>query len=506
MRRNAPCSCGSGKRFKECCGAIHEHTGTADSVPNPRLQTPRNHNEAIASLQDALKHRPEDALAHASLADALYAQGELKESLHHCRYAITRDPSLALGYVVVADIYRTLRIFSTAVANYQQALRLAPQNARAYLGLGLCSAASGQPAEAVRHYQIALQNDPRYADAYYHLGDIYQSAGDLSQARTYLTQCLQWDPDNIVAACNLAFQESLLCQWDNSSEFNALMARVVNTPQPGYAISPFAFLTTPSTSAQQLDCAKQWVAERINPVKQYYADERFDFKREPNRKRRIGYFSADIAQHATSYLMAELFELHDRNRFEIYVYSFGPNDGSKIRQRIVDAVDNFVDIRDESYIDSARRIYQDRIDILVDLKGYTKYSRPQVLALRPAPVQVSYLGYPGTMGAEFIDYILVDQFITPPHQQNHYSERFVYLPECYQINDRKRPRAVPTAARKTHGLPEKGFVFCCFNQTYKITPEAFTASMRILNQVTGQCSMASSVPSHRHGKYSSRGK
>jgi predicted O-linked N-acetylglucosamine transferase (SPINDLY family) len=156
-----------------------------------------------------------------------------------------------------------------------------------------------------------------------------------------------------------------------------------------------------------------------------------------------------------------------------------------MRQRIIDTVDHFVDIRDESYIESARRIYQDRIDILVDLKGYTKYSRPQVLALLPAPVQVSYLGYPGTMGAEFINYILVDEFITPPQQQDHYTERFVYLPACYQINDRKRPRGVPTAARKTHGLPEQGFVFCCFNQTYKITPEVFAAWMRILLQVSG---------------------
>lgn len=142
MRRIVPCSCGSGKRYKECCGVIPEHTGTSDLVPNSRLPTPSHHDEAIVLLQDALKHRPEDAHAHASLADALYAKGELKESLHHGRYAVTRDPDIALGYVVIADVYRTLRILSTAAANYLQALRLAPQYARAYLGLGLCAAAS----------------------------------------------------------------------------------------------------------------------------------------------------------------------------------------------------------------------------------------------------------------------------------------------------------------------------------------------------------------------------
>lgn len=211
----------------------------------------------------------------------------------------------------------------------------------------------------------------------------------------------------------------------------------------------------------------------------------FHFKKSLKPKLRVGYLSTDFHRHATAYLIAELFELHDRARVEVCAYSYGPDDGSAIRRRLVGACDRFVEIAGASFEDAARCIYRDEIDILIDLKGYTRATRTEILALKPAPIQVSYLGYPGTMGADFIDYIITDRFISPPDQEPFFSEKFVYLPDCYQVNDRQRKIAEQTPTRTESGLPEDGVVFCCFNNTYKITPAVFDIWMRVLKGIPG---------------------
>jgi predicted O-linked N-acetylglucosamine transferase (SPINDLY family) len=203
-------------------------------------------------------------------------------------------------------------------------------------------------------------------------------------------------------------------------------------------------------------------------------------------KLRIGYLSWDFHQHATSYLIAELFELHDRERFEVFAYSFGPDDGSAMRARLRNAATGFFDIARHSNVAAARAIHENRIDILVDLKGYTQGARPQIMALRPAPVQINWLGYPGTMGMAQIDAIIADSFIIPEGAEAGYSERIVRLPDCYQINDRHR-RIAPPPVRSECGLPAEAFVFCCFNQSYKILPDVFAAWLRILNAIPGSC-------------------
>lgn len=182
--------------------------------------------------------------------------------------------------------------------------------------------------------------------------------------------------------------------------------------------------------------------------------------------------------------MAEVFELHDRSRFHVTAYAYDTDESSAMRKRLEGAFDDFVDIRDNSYEEAARKIYADHIDILVDLTGHTQNSRSGILALRPAPIQVNYLGYPGTMGADFVDYLIADRFTIPPEKREHYTEKIVWMPDCFQANDCARPR--PAAPhRKDCGLPEEGVVFCCFNQTLKITPEMFSIWCRLLMAVPG---------------------
>ena len=181
--------------------------------------------------------------------------------------------------------------------------------------------------------------------------------------------------------------------------------------------------------------------------------------------------------------MAEIFELHDRNRFEIFAYAYDQDDGSAIRSRIRGACEHFVDIAAESHVAAARRIRDDGVDILVDLTGYTLGGRAAILALRPAPVQVNWLGYPGTMGAGFIDYIIGDPFVIPEGADSCYSEKVVRLPDCYQVNDRKRELSDLTPSREACGLPAAGFVFCCFNQTVKILPDVFAQFLHIRRRI-----------------------
>jgi predicted O-linked N-acetylglucosamine transferase (SPINDLY family) len=202
------------------------------------------------------------------------------------------------------------------------------------------------------------------------------------------------------------------------------------------------------------------------------------------RRLRVGYFSPDFHQHATAYLLTEVLELHDRDRFEIFAYSYGPEDRSPMRARIRNAVEHFVDVAWEPHDVVVKRMTSDELDVLVDLKGYLVGDRLEIMAQRPSPVQVAWLGYPGTTGADFIDYLIADDYVVPPGAEAWYSEKILRMPHCYQPNDRKRPRPEP-ATRDEYGLPQDAFVFCCFNQAVKITPELFERWMTLLRRVPG---------------------
>jgi predicted O-linked N-acetylglucosamine transferase (SPINDLY family) len=241
------------------------------------------------------------------------------------------------------------------------------------------------------------------------------------------------------------------------------------------------FLTIPSSSAEQLQCAKLWIKNKFPrcdpPV---WQGERYDHKRI-----RIAYLSADFYQHATAFLMAGMFECHDKSRFDLTAISFGPNDNSAMRQRLQASFDRFMDCDrydDHQIADLVRSL---EIDLLVDLKGFTTDSRTGICARRPAPIQVNYLGYPGTMGAEYMDYIIADRVVIPEHQRGCYSEKIAYVPNSYQVNDTKRAIADTALTRAQAGLPDGMFVFCSFNNNYKITPAVFDCWMRMLQQVEG---------------------
>jgi protein O-GlcNAc transferase len=231
--------------------------------------------------------------------------------------------------------------------------------------------------------------------------------------------------------------------------------------------------------ALQLECAKINIGFLVPVVPQPL----WNGSMRRRDRLRIGYLSADFHRHATAFLIAELFERHDRSRFEVLGFSYGPDDESDMRARLVAAFDQFHVVHTVSDRDVAKLLNDLAVDIAVDLKGLTRDCRPGILAHRPAPIQVSYLGYPGTMGADFIDYVIADKVVLPFDQQPFWTEKIVHLPDSYQVNDSKRKIAAHTATRGDTGLPDQGFVFCCFNNTWKVTPPVFDVWMRLLKAV-----------------------
>jgi predicted O-linked N-acetylglucosamine transferase (SPINDLY family) len=270
-----------------------------------------------------------------------------------------------------------------------------------------------------------------------------------------------------------------ICDWRRFSEDIAAIAQGLHEGKR--IVNPFINVQLSQSMADQLQCARIWTAHEapVSPTP-LWRGERYS-----HGKIRIAYVSADFHAHATSALMAGVFEQHDRSRFETVAISFGPDDRSAMRARVMGAFDRFIDVQTKSDGEIAQTLRQMEIDIAVDLKGYTKQNRSRIFAHRAAPIQVNYLGYPGTMGAPYIDYIIADRIVVPDEHRAYFDERVVYLPDTYQCNDSKRPLMSAALSRKAAGLPDHAFVYCCFNNNYKIVPAIFSVWMRLLRGVEG---------------------
>ncbi len=272
-----------------------------------------------------------------------------------------------------------------------------------------------------------------------------------------------------------------MCDWRGSGSGSGPMAQpfidMARSDEKGTLA--FYFLTIADDPAAQLLMARH----DIRTLGTAGVPALWQGQRYQHSKIRLAYLSADFYEHATAYLMAELFERHDRSRFEVSAFSFGLDDGSPMRRRLVKAFDRFTDVSRLTDREVAEELRKAEIDIAVDLKGHTEFARPRILSYRPAPIQVNYLGYPGTTGADFMDYVVVDPFVVPSAQQPNFTEKLVHLPDSYQVNDRYRAIGALTPARADLGLPEKGFVFCSFNNSYKLTPAYFDVWMRLLKAI-----------------------
>ena len=462
----------------------------ARNVLGNALQQSGKLGEAADCYRRAIELKPTFPEAYNNLGALVQQQHNLDDAVVHYRHALELKPNYAKALNNLGAALEQLWKWDEAIDCFRRAIQLEPDYANAHYNLALSLREVGQRDEAIASYRRTLELNPRHAGAHYNLGNALQELGRPDEAVDCYRRTLELDSHNSAALAALVHELQHLCQW---GELPALSERVIAAVDQDAArdtippISPFSFLTLPiaTTAEQQLRCARQWVDRQLKLPTEF--ETKIAPPPRPTRKPRItvGYLSADFRTHATALLIAELFEKHDHDRFAIHGYSYGADDGSPMRRRLVDAFDRFVDVKKLTFIEAAQSISADEVDILVDLKGYTADARTQIVALRPAPIQVNYLGYPGTMGAPFVDYILVDDFIVPAEQQPFFSEKLVHLPGCYQVNDGRREIAAHTPTRAECGLPEQGFVFCSFNNSYKITPQIFAAWMRLLAAVPG---------------------
>ncbi len=438
------------------------------------------HDEALARFDAALALRPDFVNALADRGAELFALVRHEEAVE------SYDRALAIDARNVAALYNrsgallALRRFPEAIASCDAALAIAPDLAPALNNRASALIQQKRYDEALTSLDRALSLQPDFGEALYNRGGALADMRRHREAARDLSRALALDPGLPLVDAMLLHSRMQCCDWQ---AFETQVQRLIAGVQAGrLASDPFTLLTIGDSAAGQLHCAQTWVQEKGRPSSaplwqgERYAHERI----------RVAYLSADLREHPVAYLMAELFERHDRRwRFETVAVAFGSTAPSAMRTRLQQAFDRFLDVRAMSDREVAQQLKRAmEIDIAVDLMGITAEARTGILALRPAPVQVNYLGYPGSMGADYIDYLLADRYLIPEAERRHYAEQVVYLPDTFQANDATRPLAA-APARSALGLPEEGFVFCSFNNSYKITPAMFGLWMRLLQGVAG---------------------
>lgn len=367
---------------------------------------------------------------------------------------------------------------------YLTVLQCNPTHFLALHLLGLITAQRRQI--ELRHLQDALAScdkaiarRPDDADGYVKRGIVLERLDSLEDALTSYKTAIALKPDYEFLSGALLFAKMQICEFANvEREFAQLFDKIMRSEK---ASRPFPTLAMSSSLQVQRKAAEIWIRNR-----QLTGATLPTIPKRPSREKIcIGYFSADYHNHATMYLMAGMLEKHDRSRFELLAFSFGPESNDEMRRRVAPSFDVFTDVRTKSDKEVALLSRKLEVDIAVDLKGLTADSRPDIFNWKAAPIQVQYLGYPGTMGAKYIDYIIADKVLIPEDHKQHYCEKIAYLPNSYQVNDSKRSISDKRFNRAHLGLPPTGFVFCCFNNPYKLTPCVFDCWMRILRQVAG---------------------
>lgn len=439
------------------------------------LQAQDLFEEAAASYGHAVHLQPDFAEAHNNLGSSLRSLGRYEEAVGCYERAVAAKPELAQCWNNLGAALRHCGRRQEAIAACRRAVTINPGFAEAYNNLGNILRAVSRNEDAIACYRRAVVIRPDFVEAITGLASLLQDMGRLDEALAGWDRALEIQPDHVSAEIGRLYLRALQCDWRTAAQ-NA--DRLADLGVKGEVVSPFMTIALEDEPARQLIRARRFAATfRSAPL-----SPRPMPSARPARLR-IGYLSADFRNHPVGKLLIRLIERHDRSRFEVFGYSMGAPADDDLRRRFVQAFDRFEDVDPLGDHAVAERLRRDAIDIVVDLAGYTTGSRPGILAHRPADVQISYLGYPGSMGAPFIDYIVADKMLIPPDAQRFYSEKILYLPDQYQVQDElsESPGRIPTRAEL--GLPENAFIFCAINNSYKLTADLFGIWMDLLAKV-----------------------
>ena len=468
-------------RLKPDYAEAHYNLGIA-------LQNLRQSERAIAAYRRAAELRPAHVGTFFNLGSELRSRGQLADAVAAFRRAIALRPGYAEAHHNLGNALRDLKRMDEAAGAYRAALAIRPDYRAAELDLATVLRAQGWFDEAEQHLRGLLQRTPEDLIAQELLAELLRLATRSSEARAIYEAILSRQPDHPEALAWLLHLKRTACDWrDHDAESMRLTRLTERQIAAGQrtGLSAFQAFSLPLAPETYLAIGRSWAAETERLVARDKDGLDFTFPRAGKGRLRIAYVSSDFRNHPTGHLVQGLFCAHDRAGFEIVAVSHGRDDASEYRRRIAAEAEHFIDVAALTDRDAALLLYREGVDILVDLNGYTQDHRLGIAALRPAPIIATYLGFPGSTGASFIDYAIVDRVVAPPAEAHLYSERLVHLAHCYQINDREHPIDRAPLTRRDVGLPDDGFVFCCFNAAYKIEPFIFDVWMRILHQVPG---------------------
>ena len=435
--------------------------------------------EAIAPLQAVFDAVSPRGVGH-RLGRCMLALGEFAQAESVLRRETANHPDLVNAYNALGIALIEQQRRDEALAGFRKAAELDPNSLEAHNNIGNVLMELGRYDAAIPHFRKVTERAPNLAEPHHNLGNALYIVKQYEAAAASYERALSAPGRLTYTLSNLIRTELAMCRWPSlERNVSGLRSRL---REPGAAEEPFVAACVLDEPMEQLLCAQGYSRDKFPRTPAPMSRDR---ARSRGRKLRVGYLSGDFHAHATTYLIAGLLERHDRSRFEITAISYGPDDRGSERARIVNGVDRFVDVAAQDDLRAARILRDLEIDIAVDLKGYTSEARPGILVHRPAPVQIAYLGFPGTSGAPFIDYVLADRFVVPDSEHAAYSEKVIALPGSYQVNDDRRPVPQPSLRRADAGLPEKGFVFCSFNNNFKILPPVFDCWMRLLDRIPG---------------------
>ena len=465
---------------------------TNEAPPSAAADTARANFSEAARLHGQGRLEEAEPLYRAVLAfdptqrDCLYnlgllrkARGDLAGALELWRTSIAHHPGHPAANIAMGKVLGMLGRVGEALAAFDAALAVSPRDIDALNCRGNVLARMGRHAEALASYDQVVALQPTYALAVLNRANVLGALGRPEEAVAAYRAGLLLTPDNDEVKGAKLFQQLQICDWSDYQAASDLIARRLGEGAP--ADLPFTLLAHCDDPAVQLAAANLHLKTRFPVAPQVlwrgeaYAHDRI----------RVAYVSADFRNHAVAHLIAGLFERHDRDRFEISAYALGPRVEDSKRDRIRAAFPVFHDVAQVGDLEVARMIRAAETDIVVDLNGFTAHCRPGIFAHRPAPIQINYLGHPGTMGRGIMDYILADRAVIPPGSEAFFGEQVIRLPHSYQVNDRDRAIAVQTPSRAEAGLPRDGVVFACFNANYKLNPPIFDLWMRLLAKVPG---------------------
>ena len=466
--------------------------------------------EAERLLRSALTVNPDNAEAQYNYGNVLLHLGRLDDAFAAFGASLALSPSLREAHLNRGGILMSQKRFLEAVGCFDSAIRIDPQYSEAHCNRGNALVAIRRYAEALASYDTALALNPRNAEFHASRANVLHSLQRREEALGILSTALSLQPRNAGFHYNLAnilfdlrrFAEAfesydrsfnlepraeyvegdrflakmMICNWHEIEADTERLAAGVKEGRP--VTRPFAFLTAETSQLLQTRCANLFSDREFPSMHEHRTEQKHRHDRI-----RVAYLSADFRDHPVSHLLVGMFEKHDRARFETMAVAFGSADQTSLRRRLESAFERLIGVDDRSDAEVAGLLRDHEIDIAVDLMGPTKNARPGIFALRPAPVQVMYLGYAGSSGASYVDYILADPIVIPEGEQDLFREKVIYLPETFMGTDDKRPIATVPPSREDEGLPPDGFVFCAFVNSYKISPQAFDVWMDILRQV-----------------------